>query len=166
MRAVDAARHRILGDDHARGCVLLLRVRAGLEDDAAERLLRDTLDDSRDATNLFIDADSLLAMDNHVRKVRPYPRSLIGSVLIDISERSRYYALPDHVISRPIRYCYRLHGHRWRRYWRNNFVVRLIPDNERAGDNDDDGEARRSSDRFDANEDLDRWRIEEIDEFA
>ncbi|KAH0949018.1 hypothetical protein HN011_008960 [Eciton burchellii] len=60
----------------------------------------------------------------------------------------------------------RLHGHRWRRYWRNNFVVRLIPDNERPGDNDDEGEARRSSNRFDTNDDLDRWRIEEIDEFA
>jgi len=44
-------------------------VRAGLEDDAAERFLRDTLDDSRNAANLLIDADSLLAMDNHVRKV-------------------------------------------------------------------------------------------------
>lgn len=23
----------------------------------------------------------------------------------------------------------RLHGRRWRRYWRNNFVIRLVPDN-------------------------------------
>ncbi|RLU26906.1 hypothetical protein DMN91_000704 [Ooceraea biroi] len=55
----------------------------------------------------------------------------------------------------------RLHGHRWRRYWRNNFVVRLIPDNERADDE------ARSSEHFDAHdEDFERWRIEEIDEFA
>jgi len=41
----------------------------GLENVTAKWLLRDTLDDSRYATNLLIDADSLLAMDNYVREV-------------------------------------------------------------------------------------------------
>lgn len=56
---------------------------------------------------------------------------------------------------------YRLHGHRWRRYWRSSFVIRLIPDNG------DDNEAidRRSIDHFDPEEDIE-WRIEEIEEFA
>jgi len=45
-------------------------MRLGLEDIAAKRLLRDTVDDSRHVTNLLIDADSLLAMDNYVREVR------------------------------------------------------------------------------------------------
>lgn len=67
----DVARHRLLSDDHARGCVFLLRVRSGLEDAAAKRLLRDTLDDSGHVANLPIDADSLLEMDNYVREVRP-----------------------------------------------------------------------------------------------
>lgn len=65
----DAPRYRIFGDDHARGCVFLLRMRLGLENVAAKRLLRDTLDDSCYAANLLIDADSLLAMDNYVREV-------------------------------------------------------------------------------------------------
>lgn len=66
----DVARYRVLGDDHACGCLFLLHMRLGLEDIAAKRLLRDTVDDSRHVTNLLIDADSLLAMDNHVREVR------------------------------------------------------------------------------------------------
>jgi len=45
-------------------------VRLGLENVATKRLLRNTLDDSRYAANLLIDADSLLAMDNYVREVR------------------------------------------------------------------------------------------------
>lgn len=49
----------------------MLRVHPGLENVAAKRLLRDTVDDSRYAANLLIDADSLLAMDNYVREVRP-----------------------------------------------------------------------------------------------
>lgn len=67
----DVARYRILGDDHARGRVLLLRVHSGLEDAAAKRRLRDTVDDNRYAADLLIDADGLLAMDNYVREVRP-----------------------------------------------------------------------------------------------
>ncbi|GAB1869189.1 E3 ubiquitin-protein ligase MARCH3 [Camponotus japonicus] len=55
----------------------------------------------------------------------------------------------------------RLHGHRWRRYWRSNFVIRLIPDNN-VEDSIDLRE--QSSDHFDA-EDFE-WRIEEIEEFA
>ncbi|XP_011254092.1 E3 ubiquitin-protein ligase MARCH3 [Camponotus floridanus] len=55
----------------------------------------------------------------------------------------------------------RLHGHRWRRYWRSNFVIRLIPDNN-VEDSFDLRE--QSSDHFDA-EDFE-WRIEEIEEFA
>ncbi|CAL1679770.1 unnamed protein product [Lasius platythorax] len=55
----------------------------------------------------------------------------------------------------------RLHGHRWRRYWRSNFVIRLIPDNNL----EDDGDLReQSSDHFDV-EDFE-WRLEEIEEFA
>lgn len=65
----DAARHRVFGDDHARGCIFLLRVRLGLENVTAKRLLRDILDDSRYAANLLIDADSLLALDNYIREV-------------------------------------------------------------------------------------------------
>jgi len=45
-------------------------VRLGLENVDAKWLLRDTLDDSCYAANLLIDADSLLEMDNYVRKVR------------------------------------------------------------------------------------------------
>ncbi|XP_011874270.1 PREDICTED: E3 ubiquitin-protein ligase MARCH2-like [Vollenhovia emeryi] len=56
----------------------------------------------------------------------------------------------------------RLHGHRWRRYWRNNYVVRLIPDNDVA----DNIGPRRSSGRFDAQDDFEQWRIEEIEELA
>lgn len=66
----DVARHRVPGDDHAGGCVFLLRMRLGLENAAAKQLLRDTVDDSRYVANLLIDADSLLAMDNYVREVR------------------------------------------------------------------------------------------------
>jgi hypothetical protein len=40
-----------------------------------------------------------LAMDNHLRKVRSYPRPVIGNVLIEISQRSHDYVLPDHVTS-------------------------------------------------------------------
>lgn len=66
----DVTRYRLLGNDHACGCVFLLRMRLGLEDIAAKWFLRDTMDDSCHVTNLLIDADSLLAMDNYVRKVR------------------------------------------------------------------------------------------------
>ncbi|XP_020288445.1 E3 ubiquitin-protein ligase MARCH2-like isoform X2 [Pseudomyrmex gracilis] len=55
----------------------------------------------------------------------------------------------------------RLHGNRWRRYWRNNFVIRLIPDNE-----DNTVELRRWSDRFNTQDDFEQWRIEEIEEFV
>ncbi|XP_067217346.1 E3 ubiquitin-protein ligase MARCHF3-like isoform X2 [Linepithema humile] len=55
----------------------------------------------------------------------------------------------------------RLHGHRWRRYWRNNFAIRLIPNHE------DNNDLQQSSDHFDAQEDFEQWRIfEEIEEFA
>lgn len=43
----------------------------GLENAAAKRLSRDTVDDIRYVANLLIDADSLLAMDNYVRQVCP-----------------------------------------------------------------------------------------------
>ncbi|XP_028050823.2 E3 ubiquitin-protein ligase MARCHF2 [Monomorium pharaonis] len=56
----------------------------------------------------------------------------------------------------------RLHGHRWRRYWRNNYVVRLSPDN----DVEDNVDLRRSNDHFDMQDDFEQWRIEEIEEFA
>lgn len=56
---------------------------------------------------------------------------------------------------------YRLHGHRWRRYWRSNFVVRLIPEHN-VEDSIDLRE--QSSHNFDA-EDFE-WRIEEIEEFT
>ncbi|XP_011694313.1 PREDICTED: E3 ubiquitin-protein ligase MARCH2-like [Wasmannia auropunctata] len=56
----------------------------------------------------------------------------------------------------------RLHGHRWRRYWRNNFVVRLIPDNDVTGDVD----PRGSNSHFDVQEDFEQWRLEEIEELA
>ncbi|XP_011639920.1 E3 ubiquitin-protein ligase MARCH2-like [Pogonomyrmex barbatus] len=56
----------------------------------------------------------------------------------------------------------RLHGHRWRRYWRNNFVVRLVPDSN-VNDNVD---LRRSSNRFDTQDEFEQWRIEEIEELA
>lgn len=52
---------------------------------------------------------------------------------------------------------HRLHGNRWRRYWRNNFVIRLIPDNEGNAI-----EPRRS----DTQDDFEQWRIEEIEEFS
>ncbi|XP_077276509.1 E3 ubiquitin-protein ligase MARCHF3 isoform X1 [Temnothorax americanus] len=54
----------------------------------------------------------------------------------------------------------RLHGHRWRRYWRNNFVVRLIP----ANDVEDDIDPERS--HFDVQDDFEQWRIEEIEDLA
>ncbi|XP_039304401.1 E3 ubiquitin-protein ligase MARCHF3 [Solenopsis invicta] len=56
----------------------------------------------------------------------------------------------------------RLHGHRWRRYWRNNFVVRLIPDNDAENNID----LQRSSSRFDVLDDFEQWRIEEIEELT
>ncbi|KAG5311092.1 MARH2 ligase, partial [Acromyrmex insinuator] len=56
----------------------------------------------------------------------------------------------------------RLHGHRWRRYWRNNFVVRLIPDNDIENSLD----PRSSNDYFNVREDFEQWRLEENDEFA
>ncbi|KAM0725931.1 E3 ubiquitin-protein ligase MARCHF3 [Formica fusca] len=56
----------------------------------------------------------------------------------------------------------RLHGHRWRRYWRSNFVVRLIPNSNNIEDNIDLRE--QSSDHFDMDDF--EWRIEEIEEFA
>ncbi|XP_070513670.1 E3 ubiquitin-protein ligase MARCHF3-like [Cardiocondyla obscurior] len=56
----------------------------------------------------------------------------------------------------------RLHGHRWRRYWRNNYVVRLIPDGEAESSVD----LPRSISQFDAQDDFEQWRIEEIEELA
>ncbi|KYN32668.1 E3 ubiquitin-protein ligase MARCH3 [Trachymyrmex septentrionalis] len=56
----------------------------------------------------------------------------------------------------------RLHGHRWRRYWRNNFVVRLIPDNDIENSLD----PQSSNDRFDVRDDFEQWRLEEYNEFA
>lgn len=40
-------------------------------------------------------------------------------------------------------------------------MVRLIPENEIGDD-----EAQRSNEHLDAHDDFERWRIEEIDEFA
>ncbi|XP_018311327.1 E3 ubiquitin-protein ligase MARCH2 isoform X2 [Mycetomoellerius zeteki] len=56
----------------------------------------------------------------------------------------------------------RLHGHRWRRYWRNNFVVRLIPDNDIENSLD----PRSSNDLFNVRDDFEQWRLEENDEFV
>ncbi|XP_076240973.1 uncharacterized protein LOC143183334 [Calliopsis andreniformis] len=55
----------------------------------------------------------------------------------------------------------RLHGRRWRRYWRNNFVIRLVPDDGIQA------ESRvrvqdRPLDRL--NEDSDRWENDEAEE--
>lgn len=61
---------------------------------------------------------------------------------------------------------HRLHGHRWRRYWRNNFVIRLIPNNT---DNIDliDAINRRSAERTDMQmEYYEGIRNEEIEEFS
>ncbi|XP_018049681.1 PREDICTED: E3 ubiquitin-protein ligase MARCH3-like [Atta colombica] len=56
----------------------------------------------------------------------------------------------------------RLHGHRWRRYWRNNFVVRLIPDN----DIENSFDSQSSIEHFNMRDDFEQWRLEENDEFA
>ncbi|XP_072767282.1 E3 ubiquitin-protein ligase MARCHF2, partial [Anoplolepis gracilipes] len=54
----------------------------------------------------------------------------------------------------------RLHGHRWRRYWRSNFVIRLIPDN-----NIDRINLREQSDDHFDMEDFE-WRLEEIEDLT
>lgn len=42
---------------------------------------------------------------------------------------------------------WRLHGRRWRRFWRNNFVVRLLPDNPNSSseENNDRVDGERST---------------------
>ncbi|EFN76273.1 E3 ubiquitin-protein ligase MARCH3 [Harpegnathos saltator] len=64
----------------------------------------------------------------------------------------------------------RLHGYRWRRYWRNNFVIRLIPNNVDNSDswtipNEGNATDHQSMEYADA-QDFEQWMLEEIEEFA
>ncbi|XP_032663354.1 E3 ubiquitin-protein ligase MARCH2-like isoform X2 [Odontomachus brunneus] len=64
----------------------------------------------------------------------------------------------------------RVHGHRWRRYWRNNFVIRLMPSND-ADDNVDNANNANNAADDQSNEfvdvhDFEQWMLEEIEEFA
>ncbi|XP_014481638.1 PREDICTED: E3 ubiquitin-protein ligase MARCH2-like [Dinoponera quadriceps] len=54
----------------------------------------------------------------------------------------------------------RLHGRRWRRYWRNNFAIRLIPN----ADGNNTESAQNEADHPSIEDvDFDRWMFEEIE---
>lgn len=101
-----------------------------------------------------------------IAMIKEPPRSVPLKRYTDKINVARDYANAKYTPGSTLPSCYRLHGHRWRRYWRNNFVVRLIPDN---GDRDVDpieATDRRSADRFDAQEPFEQWRFEEIEDYA
>lgn len=55
----------------------------------------------------------------------------------------------------------RLHGRRWRRYWRSNFVIRLVPDNAIQAESS----ARIANSPVEyLNENSNNWRNDETEE--